>query len=135
MAGLAIVLTFGLMAIGAQWITPYGADQQLLADRLEGALSRASVWHRRSRARPPEQSLYLVSQISLRVGVFAVALSLLTGVTPGLIVGYLAAGSTPGLFMRGMDDLCCLSRTTDGDRSCGDARPRPEMALGVASAS
>ena len=31
--GLAIVLVFVLMAIGAQWITPYGADQQLLTDR------------------------------------------------------------------------------------------------------
>ena len=33
--GMAIVLAFVLMAIGAQWITPYGADQQLLSDRLK----------------------------------------------------------------------------------------------------
>ena len=33
--GLVIVAAFVLMAIFAQWITPYGADQQLLTDRLK----------------------------------------------------------------------------------------------------
>ena len=107
--GLAIVLAFVLMAIGAQWITPYGADQQLLTDRLK-APSAQHLFGTDDLGRDVLSRVVFGSQISLRVGVFAVTLSLLTGSVLGLVAGY-AGGWLDGLFMRGMDIVLAFPAT------------------------
>ena len=107
--GLAVVLAFVLMAIGAQWITPYGADQQLLTDRLK-APSAQHLFGTDDLGRDVLSRVVFGSQISLRVGVFAVTLSLLTGSVLGLVAGY-AGGWLDGLFMRGMDIVLAFPTT------------------------
>jgi peptide/nickel transport system permease protein len=126
-AGLAIVLTFVLMAIGAQWITPYGADQQLLADRLK-APSAAHLFGTDDLGRDVLSRVVFGSQISLRVGVFAVALSLLTGSVLGLIAGY-SGGWLDGLFMRGMDIVLAFPATLMAIGIVAMRGPGLEMAL------
>jgi peptide/nickel transport system permease protein len=107
--GLAIVLAFVLLAIFAQWITPYGADQQLLTDRLK-APSAQHLFGTDDLGRDVLSRVVFGSQISLRVGVFAVTLSLLTGSVLGLVAGY-AGGWLDGLFMRGMDIVLAFPTT------------------------
>src|ERR1700686_2658700 len=125
--GLAIVLAFVLMAIGAQWITPYGADQQLLTDRLK-APSAAHLFGTDDLGRDGLSRVVFGSQISLRVGVFAVTLSLLTGSVLGLVAGY-SGGWLDGLFMRGMDIVLAFPATLMAIGIVAMRGPGLEMAL------
>ena len=125
--GLAIVLAFVLMAIFAQWITPYGADQQLLTDRLK-APSAQHLFGTDDLGRDVLSRVVFGSQISLRVGVFAVTLSLLTGSVLGLVAGY-AGGWLDGLFMRGMDIVLAFPATLMAIGIVAMRGPGLEMAL------
>ncbi|HLZ26686.1 MAG TPA: ABC transporter permease [Chloroflexota bacterium] len=125
--GLAVVLVFVLMAIGAPWITPYGADQQLLTDRLK-APSAAHLFGTDDLGRDVLSRVVFGSQISLRVGIFAVALSLVTGSVLGLIAGY-AGGWLDGLFMRGMDIVLAFPATLMAIGIVAMRGPGLEMAL------
>ena len=125
--GLAVVLTFVLMAIFAQWITPYGADQQLLTDRLK-APSAQHLFGTDDLGRDVLSRVVFGSQISLRVGVFAVTLSLLTGSVLGLVAGY-AGGWLDGLFMRGMDIVLAFPATLMAIGIVAMRGPGLEMAL------
>ena len=125
--GLAIVLAFVLMAIFAQWITPYGADQQLLTDRLK-APSAQHLFGTDDLGRDVLSRVVFGSQISLRVGVFAVTLSLLTGSVLGLVAGY-AGGWLDGLFMRGMDIVLAFPTTLMAIGIVAMRGPGLEMAL------
>jgi len=125
--GLVIVLAFVLMAVGAQWITPYGADQQLLTDRLK-APSAQHLFGTDDLGRDVLSRVVFGSQISLRVGVFAVALSLLTGSVLGLVAGY-SGGWLDGLFMRGMDIVLAFPATLMAIGIVAMRGPGLEMAL------
>jgi peptide/nickel transport system permease protein len=125
--GLAIVLAFVLMAIGAQWITPYGADQQLLTDRLK-APSAQHLFGTDDLGRDVLSRVVFGAQISLRVGVLAVTLSLLTGSVLGLVAGY-AGGWLDGLFMRGMDIVLAFPATLMAIGIVAMRGPGLEMAL------
>src|SRR6266487_5685988 len=85
--GLGIVLLFVLMAILAPWIAPFGADQQSLTDRLKPP-SPLHLFGTDDLGRDVLSRVMWGAQISLRVGVLAVVLSLFTGATLGLIAGY-----------------------------------------------
>jgi peptide/nickel transport system permease protein len=125
--GLVVVLAFVLMAIGAQWITPYGADQQLLSDRLK-APSAQHLFGTDDLGRDVLSRVVFGSQISLRVGIFAVTLSLLTGSVLGLVAGY-AGGWLDGLFMRGMDIVLAFPATLMAIGIVAMRGPGLEMAL------
>jgi peptide/nickel transport system permease protein len=125
--GLAIVLAFVLMAVFAQWITPYGADQQLLTDRLK-APSSQHLFGTDDLGRDVLSRVIFGAQISLRVGVLAVGLSLLTGSVLGLVAGY-AGGWLDGLFMRGMDIVLAFPSTLMAIGIVAMRGPGLEMAL------
>jgi len=125
--GLAIVLAFVLMAFAAQWITPYGADQQLLSDRLK-APSAQHLFGTDDLGRDVLSRVIFGAQISLRVGVLAVTLSLLTGSLLGLVAGY-AGGWLDGLFMRGMDIVLAFPSTLMAIGIVAMRGPGLEMAL------
>jgi peptide/nickel transport system permease protein len=125
--GLAIVLAFVLLAAGAQWITPYGPDQQLLSDRLK-APSVQHFFGTDDLGRDVLSRVVFGAQISLRVGVLAVTLSLLTGSVLGLVAGY-AGGWLDGLFMRFMDIVLAFPSTLMAIGIVAMRGPGLEMAL------
>ena len=75
MVGLGIVLAFVLMALAAAWIAPYGADQQSLTERLKPP-STQHLFGTDDLGRDVLSRVMFGSQISLRVGLLAVVLSL-----------------------------------------------------------
>jgi peptide/nickel transport system permease protein len=125
--GLVIVLTFVLMAILAPWIAPFGADQQSLTDRLKPP-SPQHLFGTDDLGRDVLSRVMFGAQISLRVGVLAVFLSLMTGATLGLIAGY-AGGWLDGLFMRGMDIVLAFPSTLMAIGIVAMRGPGLEMAL------
>lgn len=107
--GLAIVLSFVVLAVAAPLIAPYGPDQQSLIDRLKPP-SGAHWFGTDDLGRDVLSRVMFGAQISLRVGVLAVVIALLVGGTLGLIAGY-AGGPLDGLFMRGMDIVLAFPST------------------------
>jgi peptide/nickel transport system permease protein len=125
--GLAIVLLFVLMAILAPWLAPFGSDQQSLTDRLKPP-SPQHLFGTDDLGRDVLSRVMFGAQISLRVGVLAVILSLLTGATLGLIAGY-TGGWLDGLFMRGMDIVLAFPSTLMAIGIVAMRGPGLEMAL------
>jgi peptide/nickel transport system permease protein len=125
--GLAIVLLFVLMAVLAPWLAPFGSDQQSLTDRLKPP-SPQHLFGTDDLGRDVLSRVMFGAQISLRVGVLAVILSLLTGATLGLIAGY-TGGWLDGLFMRGMDIVLAFPSTLMAIGIVAMRGPGLEMAL------
>jgi peptide/nickel transport system permease protein len=125
--GLVVVLTFVLLAILAPLIAPYGPDQQLLTDRLKPP-SAAHWFGTDDLGRDVLSRVIYGAQISLRVGVLAVVIALVTGSALGLVAGY-AGGWLDGLFMRGMDIVLAFPSTLMAIGIVAMRGPGLEMAL------
>jgi len=107
--GLCIALVFVVIAVIAPFIAPYGADQQSLSERLKPP--SAQHWFGTDDlGRDILSRVMLGAQISLRVGILSVLLSLVVGTTLGLIAGY-SGGWLDGIFMRGMDIVLAFPST------------------------
>jgi peptide/nickel transport system permease protein len=127
LVGLAVVLLFVLMAIVAPLIAPYGPDQQSLTDRLKPP-SPQHWFGTDDLGRDVLSRVMYGAQISLRVGVLAVAIALLAGGTLGLIAGF-TGGWLDGLFMRGMDIVLAFPATLMAIGIVAMRGPGLEMAL------
>jgi peptide/nickel transport system permease protein len=107
--GALVVLFFVLVAFLAPWVAPYGADQQSLTDRLKPP--SAQHWFGTDDlGRDILSRVMLGAQISLRVGILAVLIALVTGTLIGLQAGFLG-GWVDGIFMRGMDIVLAFPST------------------------
>ena len=127
LVGLAVVLGFVLLAFASPLIAPYGPDQQSLTDRLKPP--SAQHWSGTDDlGRDVLSRVMYGAQISLRVGVLAVIIALLTGSTLGLIAGY-AGGWLEGAFMRGMDIVLAFPSTLMAIGIVAMRGPGLEMAL------
>jgi peptide/nickel transport system permease protein len=126
-AGLLVVLGFAGLALAAPFAAPYGFDQQLLTDRLKPP-SPAHLFGTDDLGRDVLSRVMWGAQISLRVGVLAVVLALVTGATLGLIAGY-AGGWLDGLFMRFMDIVLAFPSTLMAIGIVAMRGPGLEMAL------
>jgi peptide/nickel transport system permease protein len=125
--GLVVVAAFVLMAIVAPLIAPYGPDQQSLTDRLKPP-SPQHWFGTDDLGRDVLSRVMYGAQISLRVGVLAVAIALLTGGALGLIAGF-TGGWLDGLFMRGMDIVLAFPATLMAIGIVAMRGPSLEMAL------
>jgi peptide/nickel transport system permease protein len=125
--GLAVALFFIAMAVLAPILAPYGADQQSLGDRLKPP-SEAHFFGTDDLGRDVLSRTMLGAQISLRVGVLAVLIALITGSTVGLTAGYLG-GWIDSVFMRGMDIVLAFPSTLLAIGIVAMRGPGLEMAL------
>ena len=125
--GLAVVLGFALLAITAPLVAPYGADQQSLSDRLQPP-SNQHFFGTDDLGRDVLSRVVYGAQISLRVGVLAVVIALVTGSALGLIAGY-AGGWLDGAFMRFMDVVLAFPSTLMAIGIVAMRGPGLEMAL------
>jgi peptide/nickel transport system permease protein len=107
--GLAVAAFFVAVALLAPILAPYGADQQSLPDRLKPP-TQAHPFGTDDLGRDVLSRVMLGAQISLRVGLLAVMLSLGVGSTLGLIAGYTGRW-IDGLFMRSMDIVLAFPST------------------------
>jgi len=126
-AGLAIAGLFLLVALLAPLVAPYGPDQQSLSDRLKSP-SLQHLFGTDDLGRDILSRVMLGAQISLRVGIFAVLIALVTGTTLGLLAGYLG-GWIDGVFMRGMDIVLAFPSTLLAIGIVAMRGPSLEMAL------
>ena len=125
--GLAVVLAFVVIAVVAPFLAPYGYDQQSLTERLKPP-SPAHYFGTDDLGRDVFSRVMYGAQISLRVGIFAVLLSLVTGTVLGLMAGY-HGGWLDGLFMRGMDVVLAFPTTLMAIGIVAMRGPGLEMAL------
>ena len=101
--GAVILVLFVLTALLAPWLAPYSPIEQDLASRLQGP-SGAHWLGTDDLGRDLLSRLIYGTQVSLRVGVIAVALALIAGTTLGLVAGYVG-GKVDELVMRCLDVL------------------------------
>ena len=101
--GLILLIIFIVMAILAQFIAPYTADEQILIDRLEPP-GATYLMGTDSLGRDIFSRAVYASQISLTIGVFAMLVSVVVGVSIGLIAGYFG-GWVDNVLMRLTDLL------------------------------
>ncbi|MFN3428338.1 MAG: nickel transporter permease [Candidatus Sericytochromatia bacterium] len=101
--GAVILVLFVLTAILAPWLAPYSPTEQALASRLSPP-SGAHWLGTDDLGRDLLSRLIFGTQVSLRVGVIAVALALVGGTALGLLAGY-RGGRTDEVVMRGLDVL------------------------------
>jgi peptide/nickel transport system permease protein len=125
--GLTVVLLFVLMALAAPLIAPYGPDQQSLTDRLKPP-SPQHLFGTDDLGRDVLSRVMYGAQISLRVGILAVVIALVTGGALGLVAGY-AGGWLDGLFMRLMDIVLAFPSTLMAIGIVAMRGPGLEMAL------
>jgi peptide/nickel transport system permease protein len=125
--GLVIALLFLGVAIVAPLVAPYGPDQQSLGDRLHPP-SPQHLFGTDDLGRDILSRVMLGAQISLRVGVLAVLIALVTGTTLGLLAGYLG-GWVDGIFMRGLDIVLAFPSTLLAIGIVAMRGPGLEMAL------
>jgi peptide/nickel transport system permease protein len=125
--GLSVVLAFVLLAVLAPLVAPYGPDQQALADRLKPP-SPQHLFGTDDLGRDVFSRVLYGAQISLRVGVLAVVIALLTGTTIGMVAGY-RGGWVDGMFMRGMDIMLAFPATLMAIGIVAMRGPGLEMAL------
>lgn len=126
-AGLVVVATFIILALVAPLLAPYGPDQQSLTDRLKPP-SVAHWFGTDDLGRDVLSRVVFGAQISLRVGVLAVAIALVVGGTLGLVAGY-AGGPLDGVFMRTMDIVLAFPSTLMAIGIVAMHGPGLEMAL------
>jgi peptide/nickel transport system permease protein len=125
--GLTVVTVFVLLAVLAPLVAPYGPDQQALTDRLKPP-SLQHVFGTDDLGRDVFSRVLYGAQISLRVGVLAVVIALVTGSALGLTAGY-RGGWVDGLFMRGMDVMLAFPATLMAIGIVAMRGPGLEMAL------
>jgi len=127
MAGLVVLAAFLLLAVLAPLVAPYGADQQSLTDRLKPP-SPAHAFGTDDLGRDVLSRVLFGAQISLRVGIFAVAIALIVGSSLGLVAGF-SGGKLDALFMRGMDIVLAFPSTLLAIGIVAMRGPSLEMAL------
>lgn len=104
--GSCLVGVLVLTALTAQWIAPYDPSVQSLGDRL--LPPSASHWMGTDQyGRDILSRLLYSSRISLSVGLVAVSIYVLIGVTVGSLAGYYG-GWVDGLLMRVTDIFLCI---------------------------
>ena len=104
--GLAILVIIGVMVLAAPLITPYSYQQQ----SLEEAYQPPSVKHimgTDSKGRDLFTRVLYGGRVSFAVGITATAVSLLIGVTYGVVAGF-AGGKLDNVMMRFVDVLYSL---------------------------
>ena len=87
-AGLVIVLLVILAALSAPWISPYDPAAVSLGDRLKPPLSPGHLLGTDALGQDVLTRVIYGSRVSMLVGVLAVAISGLIGVSLGLIAGF-----------------------------------------------
>jgi len=106
MFGLVVLIILLLTAVFADFIAPYGFDDQNLDNMLQGPSSE-HVFGTDEFGRDIFSRIIYGSQVSLRVGFFAVAISVVCGGLLGAIAGYFG-GLIDNLIMRVMDVLLAI---------------------------
>jgi peptide/nickel transport system permease protein len=101
--GSLVLLLFGLLALFAPLIAPFPPEQQVLADRLTPPGATYLMGTDGLGRDVFSRALY-ASQISIPIGVFAMMVSVIVGVTIGLISGY-SGGWIDVILMRLTDML------------------------------
>ncbi len=109
LVGSVFVALLVFLALLGPVIAPYGADAQVLSNRLKPP-SPSHFFGTDDLGRDVFSRVILGAQISLRVGVVAVLFALSIGTTIGLLAGY-AGGWPDGLFMRTMDVVLAFPST------------------------
>lgn len=102
-AGLVVILLFALVAIFANWIAPYGAEELDLSASLSGP-SAAHWFGADSVGRDIFSRVIYGARYSLTVGFISVGVGLMIGVPIGLISGY-RGGWLDAVVMRVVDIL------------------------------
>ncbi len=104
--GAVIILGLVVTALGAQWLAPYDPSLQVLSDRLLAPGLRHWMGTDQYGRDILSRILYS-SRISLSVGLVAVSIYVLIGVTVGSIAGFYG-GWVDGLLMRITDIFLCI---------------------------
>jgi peptide/nickel transport system permease protein len=100
-AGLVIIVLFGIIAVFAPKIAPYGFDDENLVGRLKAP--SAEHWlGTDALGRDVYSRVLYGARISMTIGFVAVAGALSTGALLGITAGYIG-GKTDGVIMRVMD--------------------------------
>ncbi len=104
--GVAVIIVFALVAAVAPWIAPYGEDAQSLMTRLEQP-SQGHWLGTDELGRDALSRMIYGSRVSLVVGIVAVSIAGICGMTMGLIAGYFG-GWIGTIIMRITDALLSL---------------------------
>lgn len=108
-AGLAIVVTLVFLALFADFIAPYEADQMGAGRRLSPP--SAGYWFGTDEfGRDIFSRVIFGAQLTIQVGVIAVGISLTVGLLIGLVGGY-AGGWLERILMRGVDVVFSFTET------------------------
>ena len=106
MIGLVIIVILILTAIFADFLAPEGMDEQNLR-RLEEAPSWSSPMGRDNFGRCILSRVIFGARTSMMIGGVVVSISMVAGVSIGIVAGYLG-GKTDNILMRLMDILLAL---------------------------
>ncbi|WP_026476353.1 ABC transporter permease [Alkaliphilus transvaalensis] len=106
MVGLAIMLILIFSAIFADFIAPYGYDEQVLTNRFKSPSSE-HLFGTDNFGRDIFSRIVYGSRISLRVGIISVAIAALCGGSLGAVAGYYG-GKLDNVIMRMMDILLAI---------------------------
>lgn len=106
LTGLAVIGTLTVAALAAPWLCPWDPSAQNLMERLQAPSGRHWMGTD-DLGRDVFSRLLMGARISLSVGVVAVAIQLVIGVTLGLMAG-LWGGKFDALVMRGVDIMLSI---------------------------
>jgi peptide/nickel transport system permease protein len=102
--GLAIVVVLVLSAVLAPWLAPYSPTKQQVTNSLKPP-SAQNLLGTDELGRDILSRIIYGGQASLQVGIIAVGIAMLSGVTLGLIAGYWSNSLLEQVIMRLMDAL------------------------------
>lgn len=106
MVGLAVVVGLILVAIFAQWVAPYGFDEQNLDNAFQSP-TKEHIFGTDEFGRDIFSRIVYGSQISLKVGFIAVSISVMAGGFLGALAGFYG-GYIDNIIMRVMDILLSI---------------------------
>jgi len=106
MAGLFLIVGLIFVAIFADFIAPFGYDEQVLANRLQSP-SRQHIMGTDHLGRDIFSRIVYGSRVSLQVGLICITISTITGGLLGAIAGYYG-GRLDNFIMRLMDILLAI---------------------------
>ena len=107
LAAAAVLLLVCTLAILATWITPYGADEGIMSDRLNPIGSSGHILGNDEQGRDMLTRLIYGSRMSLLAGVMPVAIALVVGGILGITAGFVGGWSNV-IIMRVMDIFYAL---------------------------
>jgi len=97
-AGAVVLIGFCILTALAPMVAPYRADEQHLVDRLNGP-SHSHMMGTDGLGRDVFSRTVVACRVSLPIGLFAMVVSMILGVTVGSVAGY-AGGRIDNLLMR-----------------------------------